>query len=608
VPKLPAYGFKPKGGEPKKLNGAVVWAFPEVTKVDPVSAEILGEEGGADLKRKNAVWDGADSTIRIAAAKGEIISFQVGVEGEISGCGIGVSSLAGTGDAAIPDTGVRLWRNWYVGKHSEYAMPLKGTFDCPMSDNRITGQKFQAVTVDYHIPIQTAPGDYTGTVTVSAGENKAELSLKVKVYDVTIPEEIHFNPELNNYRWVGKDVFRLAHYHRCTPNVVPYSQNGRTKVRWLPRVGPDGQVTDWSPFDNGIGDLFDGSCVKDNPRAGVPVPTFYIPLFEGWPLNYRNFYSPGPGVPVSSRQKLKHDILAKPIEQAMSQKYKDVFIQCTREFAEHTKAKGWTNTLFQMYQNNKFSGGHSMWTLDEPRQYTDWAAINFWADLFKKGISDPEVYTRKWHEDYFALGLKKMNRDRATLLYRGDISRPQWQGSMSDGLMNNLYANSGQFSMFRLMRSHKKRMPAILYCYGSCNPVNRSNWESAAWCLKAYAHHCDGVLPWKSVGNERALQRPDQTALVVVRGGGKPPAASFRVHALRRGAQDCELLRLLQIKKGWSREQIGLLVSQKIPLTSKFKQAKAEDASAVTFNSLTAQGFCELKEGVLKLLTAGAEK
>jgi hypothetical protein len=51
-----------------------------------------------------------------------------------------------------------------------------------------------------------------------------ELALRVKVYDVTIPEHIHFNPELNTYRGPGeagsaqfKDSFRLAHYHTRRP-------------------------------------------------------------------------------------------------------------------------------------------------------------------------------------------------------------------------------------------------------------------------------------------------------------------------------------------------------------------------------------------------------
>jgi hypothetical protein len=66
---------------------------------------------------------------------------------------------------------------------------------------------------------------------------------------------------------------------------------------------------------------------------------------------------------------------------------------------------------------------------------------------------------------------------------------------------------------------------------------------------------------------------------------------------LRRGAQDAELLRLLQLKNGWSREHCGLLVAQKVPLTSYFPQNPDP-----IYGTLTSQGFCEMKEGVLQLL------
>jgi hypothetical protein len=71
---------------------------------------------------------------------------------------------------------------------------------------------------------------------------------------------------------------------------------------------------------------------------------------------------------------------------------------------------------------------------------------------------------------------------------------------------------------------------------------------------------------------------------------------------LRRGAQDCELLRLLQLKNGWSRQHIGLLVSQKVPLTSEYKQRFNDEAAAASFGQLSSQGFVEMKEGVLKML------
>ncbi|MCD6364728.1 MAG: hypothetical protein J7M14_02515 [Planctomycetes bacterium] len=609
VPRLPAYGFNPKGGAPMKLGRAVVWALPEITKVNPVTGELIVEVA-PDIRRKNAVWDGATATVRLAAARAEIISFQVVVEGKVSNCRIEVSALEGPGEARISNNGVRLWRNWYVGKHAEYALPLKGAFSCPMPDNKIAGQKLQAVTIDYHIPKTTAPGDYEGTVNLTAEGNRTELKLKVKVYDVVIPDEIHFNPELNCYSGPGLagseqfiKSFQLAHYHRTTINRVPYSQSGVLKLDWMPQANSRGRINDWTDFDRRMGPLLDGSWFKDNPRAGVPVATLYLPFFEGWPLNYRSYYDPGDGVPTDTRQKLKHDILAKPIKESLDQEYVDTFVGGVRDFVKHANSKGWDSTIFEMYMNNKPARRLSLWTLDEPRQYLDWMALGYWAGLFKRGIEDPQVYTRKWQDELYRTSLAEMKRGRSTFMFRGDVSRPQWQGSLCDGLMTMVYANNGQFAYPRMMRDARTRMPAVLYSYGSTNNPVRSNWESAVWCLKAFAHNCDGILPWSAIGKNDSLTRHNVKGLIISTDDYGPAVASFRVHALRRGAQDCELLRLLQLKKGWTREHIGMLVSQKVPLTSTYKQEFEDAASAVTFGSITSQGFCEMKEGILKMLT-----
>ena len=111
------------------------------------------------------------------------------------------------------------------------------------------------------------------------------------------------------------------------------------------------------------------------------------------------------------------------------------------------------------------------------------------------------------------------------------------------------------------------------------------------------------MLPWQSLGGKGSLTKLNKNGLIVNAGKYGHAVASFRVHALRRGAQDCELLRMLQLKRGWSRDHVGLLVSQKVPLTAKYRQAHVDEAAAMTFDTLTSQGFADMKEGVLLLLS-----
>jgi hypothetical protein len=612
VPTLPGPEFQPAPGEPRTLAGARVYAFPEITEIHPVTGKVL-HEVQTDFSRANPVWDGGSGTVRLAAARGEIASFQLAIEGSIKGVTINLSDLAGPD--SIAKRNVRLWRNWYVKNQPEYALPLTGPADCPMEDNAVTGQTHQAVTVDCFIPPATPPGDYVGTITLFAGADRIEIPLKIKVYPATIPDDIHFNPELNCYGGPGaagsdqfRNSFRLAHYNRCTINRVPYSQNGRVHDDCAPAVDAAGKVTDWTTFDDNLGGLLDGSWFRDNPRSGVPVASLYLPQFEGWPLDFQTHYRPGPGVPPASKDhdaSVIHHILAKPADEAFDEAFKTAFVNNVRDFHEHARTKGWNRTLFQCYLNNKSKYGYTRWILDEPNVYRDWEALNFFGTLWKQGINDPAVYTPRWHDAFFRDGLGEMKRDRPTFLFRGDISRPTWQGNLSDGLMTIMYVSGGGFDKQRLIQNHKRRMPCILYAYGACAPFEKSNWDNAVWCLKAYACESDGVLPWQSLG--KGLANPDPAgngnALIVDAGSSYGHAiGSLRLHALRRGAQDCELLRLLQLKHGWSRQHVGLLVSQKVPLDSEYKQRHTDEAAAAAFGQLSSQSFVELKEGVLKLL------
>lgn len=613
VPELPASPYAPAAGGPAQLGAAAVWAFPEVTKVHPVSGQVL-EEVLPEIRARNAVWDGAQHSVRLAAARGEIVSFQLALEGGIAEVAIELPDLAGPG--AIPAAGARLWRNWYMQGQSEYAIPWSGTVSCPQGDNAIEGQTLQAVTVDYHVPLDTPAGTYRGEIALSAGEHALRLPLTVEVYDVQVPETVFFNPELNCYGGPGragseqfKDSYRLAHYHRATINRVPYSQNGNTHQDWIPETDPTtGRVTDWTGFDRNLGGLLDGSWFADNPRAGVPVPTLYLPHYEGYPLDYQQHYDAGTPFASGDRASMtRHQIAAKLPLDALSDAYKRAFVTNVGDFYRHFAERGWTRTMCQMYLNNKgWKGGYAQWCLDEPHKAVDWDALNAWGLLWKQGIDDPAVYTPAWHQEYFlAGGVTAMGRERPTFLYRGDISRSTLQGSMSDGIMTIMYGGNDR----RTLRNHRRRMPAILYTYGSASAPERSNWENAAWCLKTYADYRDGVLPWQSLGGPDSLTTGDKpsggNALIVDSGehGFGHAVASFRLHAMRRGAQDCELLRLLQLQRGWSREHIEALVVQRVPIRVKHQVTDA--ASAVGFDSLTSQGFAELKEGVLQMLVAG---
>jgi len=609
-PELSPTTFRPRKAEPPVRDGLLrIWAFPEMSKVDPVTGDLMDDPDSATYRAANAVWDGAAGLIRFVAARGEIVGFQIAVErtgASLTGVRVELSPLRGIAETIGADR-IRLWRAWYVKPahqwHAEIALPLEKPFDIPTADNGIVGQRNQTVWIDIAVPPTARPGLYEGTLSVSAdGVAPVPLRAALEVLDVVIPEKLNFWAELNDYQPPGEpgsdyfyEAHRLAHYHGCAINTVPYSQHGGVHRGYAPALAGEGaevRVADWTIFDRNLGPLLEGSAFAKNPRAGVPIQVLYLPFFENWPLPIAKHYA-YPGRPGNDTL-VMHYLKAPPIEQAFDEAYRRGWIAVVREFVRHFEQKGWSRTIAECYLNNKWDfGGTSWWRLDEPMLRNDFLALRFFGQMWREG------------RDTGILPVKNHGQDaHATLLFRGDISRPQWQFDLLDGIMQIEYVNSEIFQRERTDQILAERMPALWCVYGSCNPVEESNLQTAAWCLRAYVEGCDAVLPSESLDNDgSSLRRANQNGLIVNgKSLGLGPVASFRVFALRRGVQDVEILRLLAEKRGWRREQIGLLASQRLPLSAQFRQAFLDEAAAARFANLSARGFVELKEGALRLI------
>ncbi|MBI1337191.1 MAG: hypothetical protein GC164_09545 [Phycisphaera sp.] len=612
LPAWPAAIFIPGAGDAPMLGKSMkIWAFPAVTKVSPTTGKVLFEEGMDAADRANSVWDGATQTVRLAAALGEIVSFQLALQGQANEVGIVFNDLKGPG--LIKSNTFRGWRNGYIGEQSETAYPLDGPVACPDPNQNIPGQKLQALTVDIPVPTDAQPGDYEGSIKLVSHEGQLVLPLRVKVYDATIPDETFFVIHLNCYDGPGRagserfiDSFRLAHYHRATINRVPYNHIGRTHDDWSPRADSQGKITDWSEFDRNLGGALDGSWFDDNPRKNVPVPVLYLPLHENFPLNYRPYLHAGPAIPKSTADndaRLKFFTLARSIEKSFDAKYNNAWSDAVRDFAEHLTQKGYTRTRFEVFFNDKPHYGYSLWTFDEPALTVDWLALNHFARLFRAANADEATYTPAFFDDLFAKGLGTMRRNRATLLFRADVSRPFWQGSISDGLINQMCVNSDALDCQRIIDDMKQRMPARFTLYGSPNPVDQSNWQNVAWCLLAFSRGYDGVVPWQSLGKADALTKADQNALIIDGKEKGQALASMRLHALREGAQLAELLRLLMLKHGWNREQVRALLAQRLKLDNTRGGLAGDNAKALSFTCLDSNTMVPLKEGLLQMLT-----
>src|SRR5262249_16939143 len=140
---------------------------------------------------------------------------------------------------------------------------------------------------------------------------------------------------------------------------------------------------------------------------------FYLPIFENWPTPMEGSYN--------------GDYWA---DRAFPDAYWRNFREVARQFADHANRRHWDDTLFQFYLNGKvdfkrggWSRGTSPWLLEEPASFQDYWALRTFSAAFHEGINQAH--------------------GRAKLVFRGDISRPQWQRDSLDGLLDyNVVGNA----------------------------------------------------------------------------------------------------------------------------------------------------------------------
>ena len=190
-------------------------------------------------------------------------------------------------------------------------------------------------------------------------------------------------------------------------------------------------------------------------------------------------------------------------DQAFPESYRRAFVSASRQIAEHFRARGWNDTLFHGFLNNKnnfkargWSRGSSPWLLDEPANFQDYWALRYFARPSTRGSTRPGRGERR-------AGAATFPR----MVFRADISRPQWRRDALDGLLDYHVVGSAMRQYPRLVFDRKRRFGEIVVEYGGTNPVQGSNLQPVGWSLDAWSLGADGVLPWQTIGTAESWKR-----------------------------------------------------------------------------------------------------
>jgi hypothetical protein len=557
-----------EGAALPRLGEAEIAILDELDKVQPVSGEMIPKQPAAYLAA-NHLWSAKDKRLRLHAARNEFVAFQVLVRGPVRGL---QPELTFEEKALQPAFGRYRHVASQKGPLPDPVTPLTEPFDVPTPDENLGGQKSGSLLCEVYVPHGITPGEHQGKLTLRAGDQTLELAVTLRVWDFTLPDFLSFLPEMNCYSLPAneRDYYRLAHRHRTVLNRVPYHQNGSVDEGCAPAW--DGGKLDWTAWDRRFGPFLDGTAFADLPRRGVPLECFYLPLNENWPSPMEGNYN--------------GDYWA---DRAFPPRYRQDFVEASRQFAAHFNARGWNHTLFEFFLNGKnnfkangWARGSSPWLLDEPSNFQDYWALRYFGAAFHEGANK--------------------EKGKAMLVFRADISRPQWQRDALDGLLDYNVVGRALRGYQRMVMDRKEANGEVVIEYAGSNPIEEANTQPVGWSLDSWSLGSDGVLPWQTLGGAASWKKADEQALFYPV-DGREPVPSVRLKAFRRGQQDVEYLTLLAQTSGEPRWAIGEKVREALHLAA-VRKGEGEDAGLIHYGKLLPQELWALRVRVGEALSA----
>ena len=597
--------------------------------------DAAGKPVGAmptDYQVRNEVFDG--QTIRLAAARGEVVGFQALIKRGTRNPERGAEKEDNkiTVQCDLPGVRVEAYRAVYVQCEGGRRIPDPLVPLTPTEEIALSADEATPVCVDVYVPFDFKPPEVKGLLKLS---DDRTLPILLAVRNFALPREASFLCEMNAYGLPDKTsefyrIQQIAYDHRVHANILAYSHSStapgarksnidmvldttagigiresgfgksesggakpsspdseslipnpavalrRMDEKRYNAIAPGDKRGFWDDFALAFGPYLSGAYFKDGWRGPVAAPGFYLTFHESWPLKVREFTSGDPDAYEAFK--------AKPV-------YAETFVAVLRDFIDRAGREGWGRAGFQVYLNNKGSLGDpnkAPWILDEPTSYWDYRALAYYGDLVRQ-----------------ATGLI----GKVNVRYRIDISRPEFDRGQLRGLHEMWVVATGAFHQYHRLIADRMEWTCLkVWVYGTTNKVEESNRTVQAWVLDAYRGGARGIVPWQTVSKDgSAMTKADQLGLFIFTkdADGKPVVRhSMRLAAYRRAEQDVEYLELLcHGKDGLTESQLRAFIDHYLNLSGTVRTAYAEDAGTPEYSKATPESLRQLREGAAFLLS-----
>jgi hypothetical protein len=507
--------------------------YPEF-KIDPVSGSLVGYPGETveSLKQRFNLCD-KNGNITLSAFAGETVAVQFLTPADPT-IKIVISNPPGTEFALYQVGCVK------IPKIEETYFP---DILIPLTD-KSPGAELLVVEDREVIPAASKYYLFWLEVPLDANSQGKSLSLKLQISTADFQQAVSVNVDVKNqplpppalwldlneygdkYLYIFHDdhsdrelleieekVFRMARAHEGIMNPLPYkSQKGEAREGMAPKILNEDllhPLLDWSEFDARFGNYFDGSAFVD----GQPIRHFYLPFNPDWPAPFELYYSD-------------------------RGQYENIWAAFAQVFIKHFQEKGWTETVFQLYCNQKPGKLNNIpWNLDEPKGVDDYKALRYYADLTHRVFAGSGPLKVRFRIDiaHFYCDEHRGSRDKDFRVNGGaDILKPVDIWGISDHSLN------GEFAAERakaLLAEGKE-----VWVYGETPLINDAGYHAINSIYAAREKGLTGFLIWKSVARELHRAKGSDFIYYTVKVNGKKDVLpSVRLKLLKRGIDDTRI-------------------------------------------------------------------
>jgi hypothetical protein len=399
--------------------GEGVFVVSDIYSVKPDGTCTETADGSfGPLAERNIHWDAASKTVRMYAARNEEVAVQVVIPRPGKGYTLRMSALKGPGGTIPADRASASMVAWAVdrsgGSAPDVVIPLDGTVggitavDVPATAAGLAPVQntVGVILLEVWVPKQVPAGEYAGELAVlQEGNEIAKLALKMTVLGLDFPDRPTFSYDLLAYGLPGNVTtvsaegvpltermvdakskamvhafYRMAADNRLYFNCLPYqSQRGAPLVAYpIAGQGAAATITSFAAFDDLMGPVLDGKVGK----YGKPPARFTLPFNVNYPYGchgepaqqfdwgpYQSKVPTGPGIEPGLKE------------------YEETNKAITEQTIKHFAAKGWKETTFEFFHNQKGDsaqkgrkGGRNRlggWKLDEPVTEDDYKALRY---------------------------------------------------------------------------------------------------------------------------------------------------------------------------------------------------------------------------------------